>query len=216
MTPLRTIVFLNSPLPNIPNIHSDICSTDVIICVDGGVRHAQTLNITPHIILGDYDSLPTRTRENYRDKPIEWISHTPEKDQYETDSELAIRVAKKRGATECLIYGFSGGRLDHMTANLFLFARYAKAMSITIIEPHQRLTFVTTAYEWEGKSGDIVSLVAMSNSVRGVTTDNLQYPLTDFTLKQGATLGVSNVMTASGASVKMRSGILLVVHTDHV
>lgn len=207
----RAILFLHGDISDIPRIRVLIQPDDLIICADGGVKYAQQLGIMPHIILGDFDSLPPSARACYKDKPVEWISHPPKKNQYETDSELAIRVAKKRGVAECLIFGFCGIRLDHMTANLFLFARYATSMRITIIEPNQRLTFVTKTHEWEGKPGDLVSLVALSQRVTGVTTQGLQYPLTDAILKQGTTVGVSNVMTTPRVSVKIRSGVLLVI-----
>lgn len=212
----RCIIFLNSDHLHPLSIRLNTQTDDLILCVDGGVRHAQAFGITPHIILGDFDSLPPKTKEFYITAPVEWISHPPGKDQYETDSELAIRVAKERGATECVIYGFSGNRFDHMAANLFLFARYAKCLRITIIEPDQRLTYVVTKHEWKGEQGDIVSLVALSGAVRGLTTENLRFPLSGFTLKQGATVGISNVMTASHASVRIRSGVLLVIHAHHV
>ena len=64
----------------------------------------------------------------------------------------------------------------------------------------------------EGKPGDLVSLLPLGSSVRGVTTDGLASTLSDDSLDLGFSRGVSNVMTSPLARVEAESGLLLVLH----
>jgi thiamine pyrophosphokinase len=64
----------------------------------------------------------------------------------------------------------------------------------------------------EGAAGDLLSLLALSEEVSGVTTDGLVYPLANANLRQGPTLGLSNEFVGSRASVTVKRGRLAVVH----
>ena len=56
--------------------------------------------------------------------------------------------------------------------------------------------------------------VARASSICvGVTTSGLAYPLSDATLEQGPTRGLSNEMLGEEATVSVGSGRLAVVHT---
>ncbi|MCB0189540.1 MAG: hypothetical protein KDE31_34950, partial [Caldilineaceae bacterium] len=59
--------------------------------------------------------------------------------------------------------------------------------------------------------GSTVSVLALSDRVTGITYTGLQYPLNDFTLQQGSTRGVSNVVVATPATIQITAGILLII-----
>ena len=81
---------------------------DYILAADGGLRHLQKLNIAPHGILGDFDSLGYVPRDA-RVFPVE-------KD--DTDAMLAVRLGLERSCDDFLLYGaMDGPRLDHTIAN---------------------------------------------------------------------------------------------------
>ena len=74
---------------------------DFILAADGGLRHTQQLNIRPHGILGDFDSLGY-TPEGAQVFPVE-------KD--DTDAMLAARKGLGRSADTCwTCSGFQTGR----------------------------------------------------------------------------------------------------------
>ena len=52
-----------------------------------------------------------------------------------------------------------------------------------------------------------------SGEIRRVTTAGLEFPLRDEALTQGPARGLSNVMAGDSATVSVRTGRLLVVHT---
>ena len=81
---------------------------DHVIAADGGLRHAEKLNILPHTVLGDFDSLGF-VPEGANVYPVE-------KD--DTDAMLAARRGLELGFREFLFYGsLDGPRLDHTVAN---------------------------------------------------------------------------------------------------
>jgi thiamine pyrophosphokinase len=69
------------------------------------------------------------------------------------------------------------------------------------------------ASRWEvsGQPGDTVSLIPIGGDARGVSTEALEYPLKDETLSFGATRGVSNVLLARKARIKLEAGLLVCV-----
>ena len=69
---------------------SPITPEDYLLAADGGLRHLQELNMTPHGILGDFDSLGY-TPEGANVFPVE-------KD--DTDAMLAVRQGLKLGYRE--------------------------------------------------------------------------------------------------------------------
>ena len=82
--------------------------TDFIIAADGGFAHTQALGVTPHYVLGDFDSL------GYVPEGAQ--VHPAQKD--DTDAMLAVREGLRRGYDRFVIYGgLDGNRLDHTVAN---------------------------------------------------------------------------------------------------
>ena len=96
-----------------------------VICADGGLDIALRHNITPNLIIGDFDSVQTEIP-----KDIETIQLQIEKD--DTDMMAAIRVGLKRDFRDFVLLGALGGRFDHSFANhcvlQYLAAQGCKAM----------------------------------------------------------------------------------------
>ena len=179
-------------------IHTD----DYILAADGGLRHLQDMSITPHGILGDFDSLGY-TPEGANVFPVE-------KD--DTDAMLAVRQGLKLGYREFLIYGgLDGQRLDHTVANFqtlqFLADNGAKGYLVGkdyIVTVLHRETAVFP----EAATG-ILSLFCLGKDAEGVTIENLQYPLENGTLTAGFPLGVSNHFVGKGGRITVQDGSLL-------
>ncbi len=89
-------------------IKQKICDGDFIICCDSGYLHAKTLGLTPHLLVGDFDSMQKPETD------IETILLPCEKD--DTDSFFAVKTALARGYDDFLLLGMTGGRLDHTLA----------------------------------------------------------------------------------------------------
>lgn len=66
----------------------------------------------------------------------------------------------------------------------------------------------------DGKPGDIVSLIPLTQVVTGVSTQGLRWPLEDAELTLGNTISVSNEMVSLIAQIEIGIGKLLLIHRD--
>jgi len=182
----------------------DIEAGDLVIAADGGLKHTNSLNITPDVILGDFDSLGF-TPEGANVFPVE-------KD--DTDAMLAVRHGLKQGCDLFYLYGsLDGPRLDHTIANFqtlqFLADRGAAGYLIgndfmlTVVKDG-KLTFPA------GCRGT-VSVFCLGADATGVSIEGLYYPLENGTLTAGFPLGVSNHFTGAEAEISVKKGSLLVL-----
>ena len=134
----------------------------------------------------------------------------------ETDLELALRLAVREAPAEAardiLIFGALGGRWDQTLANLLLLAHPDfRAVRVRLVDGRQQIYLVQGPTVIEGQPGDTVSLVALNGDALGVTTDGLEYPLQRGTLRFGSTLGISNVLVGTRATVSVESGLVACV-----
>jgi thiamine pyrophosphokinase len=210
----RAIIFYNGDLSNLQKAKQYINSTDFIVCADGGANHATKLGIKPDVIIGDFDSLPEIEQKKFAKQKVQFITFEREKD--ETDSELAIQFAIKKGFKTILIFGLFGSRIDHMLTNIFSLDFVSSInVNVTMIEGNQEIRVIKNKIKLYGKKNDLVSLIPLKGDAKQVTTKNLQYPLKNETLKFGYSRGISNVFTKATAEISLREGSLLVIHSKN-
>ena len=193
---------------------------DMVVAADGGARHAEPLGLRVDAWIGDGDSVDAAQLAALEGSGT--AIHRVATDKDETDTELALGLALDAGAKRIAILGGLGGwRLDHGVANvtLLLSARLAGIDAVLYDPCGARISLlaadagVAAERELTGRDGDIVSLLPVGETARGVTTTNLRYPLVGEDVQLGRTRGVSNVRTAPVARVHLESGRLLVIET---
>ncbi len=204
----RILIFANGELPDLESARSLVKTGDFIICADGGTRHTLALGLTPQVIIGDLDSLP----ENFHPAPeTQVIKFSVDKN--ETDLELAIDHALARNPKEIVIVGALGGRLDQTLGNISLISDdRLLTCDIRLHDGVEEIFFCRDQATVKGRSGDIVSLIPLGGEVSGIVTQNLKWPLQDEVLYPYKTRGISNEMLGEEASIKIKSGLLLIVH----
>lgn len=175
---------------------------DFIICADSGYDHAKRFGITPHIVIGDMDST------QFADISEEKMLYPKRKDF--TDSELAIMYALEKGFDNLLMFGMIGTRMDHTLANISMLARVKNG---TIIDENNEIYFADGKFSIDGKAGDNISIIPFKEDLFGVTTEGLDYPLENGTIRCGTSLGVSNVMTGSICRIKIEKGKALIIRS---
>jgi len=184
-----------------------------IVCADGGAFNAVEFGYFPQTIIGDLDSIsPEKVTEFEQDGAT--ILHYPaEKD--ETDLELALYWCAEHGAKAIYIIGGLGGRFDQTLANIYLLSLpQLDGIHVEVIDAEQSIRLLKSGkHNIKGNVGDTISLLPMSDTVEGITTTALQYPLKNESLIIGPARGVSNVMTEDTATISISKGLLIIVHT---
>lgn len=177
---------------------------DYLIAADGGLSHLNRLSITPHAILGDFDS--------YGYVPSGAEVFPVEKD--DTDSMLAIRHGLERGYREFCLYGaMDGPRLEHTLANMQALEFISRRGGIGYLVGNRQIATVvrneTICFPADAE-GDI-SVFCMGSDAR-VTISGLKYTLTDGLLTAGFPLGVSNSFVGRQAQITATEGSVLVLY----
>ena len=210
---MRTIIIANGAPPTPADLARWLRPADRLICADGGGRAALAAGLKPDLVVGDFDSLTEAELGALSSNGAALERHPRQKD--ETDLELALRRALVDGATEIVVLGGLGGRLDHTLANAMLLAlpglsggrgRLAGgAETLSVLRGPETLTL-------EGQAGDTVSLLPLGEAA-GIVTSGLAYPLRNEALRVGPARGVSNEMYSARATIRLGTGFLLCIHT---
>jgi len=209
----RIIIFANGDLPNPEKARALLHDDDFIIAADGGTRHALALCKTPNVIIGDMDSVTFDLRP-LTEKGTQVIRFPQDKN--ETDLELAIQHALTLNPKQVVILAALGGRLDQTLGNIALinkpFILHPSSFILSIDDGIEEVFFCHNQCEIHGAVGDIVSLIPWQGEVTGIVTKTLKWALQNETLYPNKTRGISNEMTGDTAEVKIKSGLLLLVH----
>lgn len=176
---------------------------DIVIAADAGFRHLEKAGVTPDYIIGDFDSLGKNPRgENV-------IALKPEKDI--TDMHAAVEIGIEKGFFEFIIYGATGGRLDHTLANIQLVASLAEKGVKAVIKDGKTVitALCNSSVSFTAEYSGYISVFAHSDVCRGVTVKGLKYELDNAELKNTFALGVSNEFIGKESSISVENGILI-------
>jgi thiamine pyrophosphokinase len=211
----RAFIFANGKVDEPPTILRSIGPDDLIIAADGGIHHSQALGITPHIIIGDFDSLEEEDVSAYERAGVETVRYPRHKD--ETDLELALQLALKKSVDEVFVIGALGARWDMTIANILLLAYPGFAnMRLHLLDGKQEFILLRGKEQVKIHSqvGGPVSLIPLAGDALGVTTHGLEYPLTDESLYFGSPRGVSNICLKDHAQIELGEGLLLIIYNS--
>lgn len=189
----------------------ELVGIDYLVCADGGGNSALLSGRIPDALIGDLDSITPENLEKCNQAGVIIQKYPREKDQ--TDLEMALEWAagKAQSGQEILLYGGTGGRIDHFLGNLALLLGYAaQGRRIRIKDPSHELWVLQGREIIYGKKQQELSLIVLSETAT-VTTEGLYYPLDHASLVQNSSRAVSNVFLGDTAVVQVHSGWVLVV-----
>lgn len=193
------------------------------IAVDGGLCHFKEHNMEPDLIIGDFDSVTKSMREQLvmeRKKNSEKIVVlAPEKD--DTDMLAALKIGLEKGFREFILYGATGGRLEHSFANiqclLYLKEHGANGTiidekSLIFILKDEELILDIDEIDSIGEQRKVyLSIFAMGKKTTGVNIQGMKYNLKDTVITNDFPIGISNEFIGEKAIVSVKEGELLVV-----
>jgi thiamine pyrophosphokinase len=182
----------------------------LLICCDGGARHLAASGLLPDVLVGDMDSIEPLQLAHYERRGVKIIRHPAEKDF--TDTALALEYALSLEPESIQIWGALGGRIDHAMANVHLLVtgKYS-GVKTCLLDEFCEVFVAQTDVCFENAVGCVVSLLALSPQVEGITLHGFAYPLTDGVLTLQESRGISNIVLKDPAGIHIGSGDLLVI-----
>ena len=188
-------------------IADELPSADLIVAADSGYDAAVHLGFRVDVLVGDLDSIVAAPIPGH----VIIERHPEDKDQ--TDLDLALELAMREEPSRVVVIGGTGGRFDHETSTIGLLCsgRWSLVDELDWLSTRGRAHVVHRRRVLHGDVGATVSLIPVGGTVSGVTTSGLRWDLDGDTLDAGTTRGVSNVLRAPVADIRIDSGCLLVV-----
>ncbi len=182
-----------------------IKEVDYIIGVDGGCEVAYKNQITPDLIIGDFDSLDKDILDYYRSRNIEIITLDEEKDI--TDGEAGIIEGLKRGCNDLIICAPSYYlETDHLLGNIFLLNKYKNC---TIINENEIIKIFKSGNMILNKvDGDKVSIIPLESTK--VKIAGFKYN-GNFNIEVGDSLTLRNEIVDKSAEIALSVGKILII-----
>ena len=188
---------------------------DCLIAADSGMNFLYRNGIVPDVIAGDFDSVDMDSMAYFQGmNNVQIIRLNPVKD--DTDTEFVIREAIRRGATEIIVLGATGTRLDHVFANVYLMGiGLEEGVLIQLVDKHNRIRMISDSLEIEKSEqfGSYVSVLPVKGDAKGVTLEGMKYPLENADIACFSSLGVSNEIVDEVAKISVEQGVLLVIES---
>lgn len=212
---------------------------DVVVCADGGARYLKRIGIAPNVLIGDMDSIGDNENLYFTDITTTISSESKSLEQNQTivikyprqkdasDTELAVLWAVDQGAEYITLTGVTGTRMDHTLSNIFLLKKIGeRGVRCKIVDNHNEIFLLSNdltenhpadkgassdcSISIDGKIGDLLSIIPVTQEVEGVTLRGLEYPLNNAVLTFGSSRGVSNVFNQTTAYISIKSGMVLI------
>jgi len=207
----RAVVFVNGELIGDKSFYQNyIKPDDTIVCADGGAEHALSLQIQPDLILGDLDSIFSKTLKYYESNGVKFEKFPSNKDK--TDTQLLLERLIVKEYDEIIIFAALGDRVDHSLGNIYLLeGLYTSRTNIKLVSPNETLQLIKNKTVISNQQGKTISLLPLTKQITGVSLSGFKYELDDGILKRGETLGLSNVIKQNLAVIDLKQGSLLLV-----
>ena len=182
------------------------------VAADGGANLLLKSKYTPDAVVGDFDSIEPKTREQM---PNSKYLHIPEQDT--NDADKAVRHCLKLGFKEIHLLGADGGRQDQFLSGLEILFKYSEQARLISWTQLERMEFINRIWEEKITPGTILSILPVFGGAKGIVTKGLKYALNNQDLIPGKSpSGVSNLVISNPVSFNIKKGMLLLVvqHTE--
>lgn len=209
---------------------------NTIVCADSGLNVVDALGIVPDYFMGDFDSVSEDVLEKYmlmasgeNLKEVEkgvlkenskkiptYIKYPAQKDA--TDTQLVLEFVISHSPTEIVILGATGGRLDHLIANInILILPLKEKIPTYIVDKYNLLWLTDTNCHIKKKDawGKYISFQPLTEKVSNIRLRGVKYPLDGKDVFLGDSLTVSNEFAedSEAAEVLFDDGILIITES---
>ena len=179
-------------------------AADLLICCDGAADKLIDSGMSPHVIIGDMDSVSTEVREQYASIMIY------SDDQESNDLTKAVHHCIDKGYPSVSILGATGLREDHTLGNISLMMEYYPRIEVQIISDYGIFFLAQSGEQVKTYDGEKISLFSIDNRVC-VSSTGLKYPLNELQLSNWYRASL-NEATADQFILNFESDLPLIVY----
>jgi thiamine pyrophosphokinase len=191
--------------------YSSIADNDTVIAVDGGLKRCLELNLLPDIVIGDFDSIEPSFLTQL---PVSCKKLAFSSEKNETDTQLAMQYCLEHNALEIVICNDLSGRFDHSFALVQnLMQAHKHNLKATVVSSSQILTVFTKDTELSYPVGSLLSLISLTEKSTFLAAQGLKYSLSELTLYNWQSRGISNVFEQSKVKISLTEGTVLSIVT---
>lgn len=206
---MRCFIFGSAPIESYDYLENTDFSDSLIICADGGLKHAAALGLTPDVWLGDGDSLSSAevcVKERY--------TFPVRKDN--TDMDLAIELALKKGCKDITILGGIGGRRDHEFSHFCLLKKILEnGAKGRFIDEKNEITMEDKSFTVYPDNKKYISFFPFGGDVTNFSVKGLRYEAEGMQLSCSKVQASSNCFDGEGAAyITFDSGFVLVIRSN--
>lgn len=201
----RCVIVGGADINNYEYVRSMLREDDYTIFCDGGLKHLKALQVTPGLIVGDFDS----HEDPHLD--VETIVLPCEKD--DTDTVFAVKEAIKRGYDDFLLIGVIGARLDHTLGNVSILLHLdSLGKKGCIIDDYSEMEIVSDRPVSICDQYAFFSLLNITGCAKDITITGAKYLLSGGEISCEYQYGISNeVLPGETATVSVKQGKLLLI-----
>ncbi|OPZ71718.1 MAG: Thiamine pyrophosphokinase [bacterium ADurb.Bin478] len=200
MTARPALIIANGELPD-PKLWSDLLQQNpLLVAADGGAERLIAHGLTPHVVIGDLDSLSGADALRLSGARIIHVT-----DQETTDLEKALDFLLQARTERVTVLAATGLRSDHTLANFSILLKYHRRLDIRFRDAFSEISVVEGERRLAIAPGTQVSLIPMEPCT-GVTTVGLQWNLRQATLAPGVRESISNRVVTSPVAIRIDRG----------
>lgn len=212
---MKTLLVAGGDPNHWPAISNDF---DKIIGIDRGNLYLLRRGIIPDLAIGDFDSLNDAEKKEVFSQVAEVQTSPAEKD--DTDTQLAlVRTFERYPKADVTLIGATGGRLDHLLANLWLGLepRFEPFLSqITIADKGNTVNYISSGSHVIEKIPSMKYLAfCCLTPVNKLTLKNVKYELDAVDFLQPTSLA-SNEFLTGNAEVSFSTGLIAVIQSKDI
>jgi thiamine pyrophosphokinase len=203
----RFSILLDGELTVTQRVRDQVAGSRVL-AADGGMRHAASLDVTPELWLGDFDSSDSALQAAFA--AVARQAHPTDKNA--TDGELSVDEAERLGATDIVLVGGLGGQMDHAFAHLMLLLKaHARGLKVMMTSGHEEAwPVIEDCLELDLEAGTRVSVLPVSDLI-GLSISGVRWPLEERDVVLGSTLTLSNEAVSSPVRIGVAKGMAIVL-----
>jgi len=208
VTSSRAVLVANAPMVASEHLRRWAADSSLLIGVDGGANRLLDRGLKPTHVMGDFDSLTLSDRIMLDEMNTALV---PLDDQNYTDLDKALNYTINRlRASEVIIFGATGGRLDHTVTALNMLVKYGRSARLRLIDSDAESFLVPdeVILADSGQIGRTLSLMPLGD-VSGVWLTGVHWPLSDAHIGPGGRDGTSNIISADRVVIRCGHGHLL-------